>query len=58
MPNEDDFVTATLIEGDFDIVSITKAVKSVPVSSIVALFNIVKESSYSITSQRPLTELI
>jgi hypothetical protein len=35
-----------------------KAVKSVPVSSVVASFNIIEESSYGITSQRPLTELI
>jgi hypothetical protein len=58
MPNEDDFVTATLIEGDFDMVSVTKAVKSVPVSSVVASFNVIEESSYGNTSQRPLTELI
>ena len=31
MPYKDDFVTATVVEGDFDMISVTEAVKSVPV---------------------------
>jgi hypothetical protein len=58
MPNEDDFVTATLVEGDFDMISVTKAVKSVLVSCVIASFDVVEERSCSITSQRSLTELI
>lgn len=49
MLNEDGFVMPTMVEGDFDMISVTKAVKSVLVSSMVASFNIIKECSYNIT---------
>lgn len=58
MPNEDDFVTATVVEGDFDMMSIIEAVKSVPVSSVIASFNFVEGHSYDIISPRPLTNFI
>jgi hypothetical protein len=58
MPNEDEFVTATIIEGDFDMISVIKAVESVPVSSIIASFNLAEGRSNGITSLQPLTELI
>jgi hypothetical protein len=58
MPNEDEFQSATLVEGNFDIISVIKAVKSVPVSSVVASFNIMEEYSYGFTSPQSLTELI
>jgi hypothetical protein len=38
--------------------SVVKAVKSVPVSSIVVLFDLTEERSYRLTSSRPLTELM
>ena len=51
-------MTATVVEGDFDVMSVTEAVKSVPVSSAVASFNFVEDRSYAIISPRPLTDFI
>ncbi|KAH7111761.1 hypothetical protein B0J11DRAFT_512015 [Dendryphion nanum] len=58
MPNKGHFVMPTVVKGDFDMTSVTEAVKSFPVSSVVASFSIVEERSYNITSQRPLTDFI
>ena len=58
MPNKDNFVTPAVVEGDFDMASVIQAVKSVPVSSVVASFNVVEDRSCNTTSQRPLTEFI
>jgi hypothetical protein len=56
--NEDHFTTTTVVEGNFDMASITNAVKMLPGCSVVASFEITEGRPYTTTIPRPLSTLL
>ncbi len=57
-PNEDDFAIPTVVEGHINVASVTRAVRLLPGSSVVASFELCGEHRGGLRSSRPLAELI